>query len=208
MKAKTPEKAQTRAEEELLWEFLKKGDDKAITYIVNVYSPGMHKHGLRFSNDVELIKDGVQDTFHDLLRKPPEKRPPESLQAYLNGALRNKLLKKIKRMSKMINESLLEMNEIEALRSMKNANSHQLRRERRALVKKAIKLLPSKQQRKAVFLRFFFGLTYKEIGTRLHINEEAAKKLVYRAYSLLKKNLDTGDLYHAHMMRKIDHLPG
>lgn len=201
-----PRKRQLQLEEEMLWELLHKRDHRAITYIFNNYTAGMQNYGMQICKDTELVKDGIQDTFHDLLSKPPEKPKNRSIQGYLNITLRNKLFKKIKRMTKMINESLLEMNDLEKLHSQKNNRNDRIRREQRFLIKAAIRSLPSKQQRKAVLLRFSYKMTYKEIGERLEINDANAKKLVYRACSRLKKNFDPSDPEQALMIRKIDHL--
>lgn len=201
-----PRKRQLQLEEEILWELLQKRDHRAITYIFNNYTAGMQNYGMQICKDAELVKDGIQDTFHDLLSKPPEKPENRSIQGYLNITLRNKLFKKIKRMAKMINESLLEVSDLEVLSNLKNSRNHRLRKEQKLLIKAAIRSLPSKQQRKAVLLRFSYKMTYKEIGERLHVNEENAKKLVYRACSRLKKNFDPSDSGQAFMIRKIDDL--
>lgn len=201
-----PRKRQLQMEEEILWELLQKRDHRAITYIFNNYTTGMQNYGMQICKDTELVKDGIQDTFHDLLSKPPEMSKNRSIQGYLNITLRNKLFKKIRRMGKMINESLLEVSDLETLQNLKNNRNNRLRKEQRFLVKAAIRSLPSKQQRKAVLLRFSYKMTYKEIGERLYVSEENAKKLVYRACSRLKKNYDPSDSGQAFMIRKIDDL--
>ena len=187
MKATTPERTQLRLEEELLWELLRKGDARVIAYIVERYSSGMINNGLRLTNDIELVKDALQDTFHHLIKKPPASfKPPKSLRAYLNGALKNKLLEILKRRGREFPESILDTDDLSFLETLAEEATSKARRELVLRIKQAILALPRKQ-RKAVLLRHYFNCTFKEVAAKMAMKEDASKKLVYRAYPLLKE---------------------
>ena len=94
-----------------IWQRFKKGDEKAFSYLFDVYHLQLFEYGRRFTMDENLVKDSIQDLFFELARKREKLSATDNILFYLLKALRLRIfdnLRKNKSAGSGINEDLLQ----------------------------------------------------------------------------------------------------
>jgi RNA polymerase sigma factor (sigma-70 family) len=177
-------------EERLLWESFKKGSESAFIAIYKQYFQILYNYGRQVSGDTALIKDCIQESFITLRKNRKNLASVISIKAYLLKVIRHKILKEVKknkrRSERILNYSPLDF---EIAPSMENLiierqfKDHQLEK-----INQALNYL-SQRQREAIYYYYYNDLSYNEIKDVMGFTStEAARNLVYRALSTIRKN--------------------
>ena len=149
----------------------------------------MFQYGIRFKDDPEFIKDCIQDVFFKLIQAGQKLSSTENIKFYLFRALKNAIYKEIDKNKKTdiaefsslkfdspftLEEELIEKENI----SVKET----------ALLKALSEL--SERQREIIYLRYECGMDYDQICEIMQLNNDSARKLVYRAIKSLRSIVD------------------
>lgn len=173
---------------QLIWKNFKEGDRNAFQTIYNEFIHSLYSYGSRITNDKELIKDSIQDTFIDVYTYGSTLRKPELLEFYLFKSLKRQIIRKLIERSKYT--SNLELLDNFSLKFsiedeiIDEEVDWQLK-ELQEIIKGLDKL-----KRELLFLKFNSGLSYIEIGKLLDIKPNTVKKQVYRILKDIRKKLN------------------
>lgn len=148
------------------------------------YYKKLYNYGRKFTTDITLIEDSIQDIFLDYWKRKDS--PPEAIGSYLFAAFRYSLFKKINRERRHIalsDETPEPDFSVAHFISQRDAAP-----EMEQKIQAALRQLTSRQ-REALFLRFYEGLSYEEIATIMNISVKASYKLMARSLLQLKNTL-------------------
>lgn len=172
---------------DLHWrEFIEKGDEHSFSVIYNNRVDDLYSYGISLGFNKELCKDAIQDTFFKLYITREKLQHVDNITAYLFMTFKHRLidLKRIERKDENI-ESVsdsftIHVTVLEDIIDLENSE---------IVKKKVASLLNSLtvNQREIVYLKFMTGLQHREIAEVLSINEESARKLLYRAMEKMRE---------------------
>jgi RNA polymerase sigma factor (sigma-70 family) len=174
---------------ERIWESFKQGDWNAYTTIYNDFYKLLNNYGYKFTRDVSVIEDAIQDLFVKLWNNKTSLGNPLSLKNYLFKSLRGILFRKIKSHSRFM---ILSGDDDYAF-TFEISYDHQLiaeeeYRELQQTIQNALRELPARQQ-EIVYLRFYEGLSYEEIAEVMEIHINSVYKLWYKVLDSLQTSL-------------------
>jgi RNA polymerase sigma factor (sigma-70 family) len=175
-------------EDLFLWNEYRSGNADAFGALVRVHYPDLFHYGTRFTRDVELVKDCLQDLFLELWINRETISETSFVKYYLLKALRRKLTRKIGRSrytgswEELHFESILNgAHPVEASIIREEGVTELARKMRHALVGL------SKRQQEAIYLRYYFDADTDEIAEIMSINRQSVYNLLHDALKKLKK---------------------
>ena len=159
------------------------GDDEGLVLIVRDYKDGLILYLNGICRDIHTAEDLCEDTFFRLFTKRPRfSKERSSFKTWLYTIARNIAYDELKRPRADVSTDDLEI-PCELLTEEKYIED-----ERRAAVRRLTgRLLP--QQREAVWLVYFDGLSVKEAAKVMKKSENAVSLLLMRAKAALKELL-------------------
>jgi RNA polymerase sigma factor (sigma-70 family) len=171
-----------------IWELFIKGDRDAFREIYNEFVDVLFAYGLKITHDHELVQDCIHELFINLYKYRQNLNRPEYLEFYLFKSLRRTViyeLKKEKQNTRVSEEGFLSFQlrfDLEDELIERESNEKRVN-----LIKEILAGLDSKK-RELLYLKFYSGLNYREIGSLLDIKPDTAKKQVYRLLDDLRDN--------------------
>ena len=176
-----------RTTDELLLEKAVSGDQAAFLELYDRYRQPIFRFAYRLLGSVEIAEDVTHDCFLSLIRKPENFRPERaSLKTYLYAATRNLSLKHFRDQGR--ETSLDEVSE-EPIDSPRREPLRKVLEEELAThVREAILSLPP-QQREALILFEYEGLSLNEVAEIAGTDAGAVKARLYRAREGLRRML-------------------
>ena len=171
-----------------IWLSFKEGDDRAVSYIYSEYFPVLYRYGLKFSVDISLVEDTIQDLFADLIKNRETLGDTDNILFYLLKSFRRKLLRKMNKENRYdLTGEMTDDYPFEVVWSVE----HELIIEeesdhRSSLLLKALEEL-TPRQKEAVYLRFTKELDYMVISEIMSISVEACRNLISKAISNMRK---------------------
>lgn len=174
---------------------LKRGDITGLEALVNRYQLLALRAAYAVTGDKAMAEDVVQDAFLRVYERAKQfdgKRPfgPWFLRIVVNNALNN-----IRKSDRHVSlENSLDKKGVPVQDTMADLrpNMHELmeKAELQKAIWEAIKKLPP-SQRAAVVLKYYLGLTDKQIAERQDIHPGTVKRLLHRARGRLRLLLDS-----------------
>lgn len=165
------------------WENITSGDQDAYSSAYLVFYNRFYNYGLKFTPDITVVEDAIQEVLMVLWLERGRLPGIHNPEGYFFSSFRNHLFNKLKAASRQltvgIGEPDPEFGSDTVLISQEVDSALQQRLQR------SIDNL-SARQREAIFLRFYEGLSYDEVGAVLGITTKATYKLVARALLELK----------------------
>lgn len=169
----------------VLWTSFRGGDEHAYTELARRYYRTLFQYGQRFTHNMQLIEDVIQDLLVHLWLHRASINETPSVKFYLIKAFRHRMLKTIKPLS---DETELT-DEYDHMLSEFSCEESWIGRENDLALKKqvrtAIHQLPVRQQ-EVIYLRFFQNLMPEEIAGLLAINAQSVSNIIQRALSNLR----------------------
>lgn len=172
-----------------LWARFKADDEKAFDQLVEARYRVLFNYATRFTKDRDLIKDCVQDLFLELWNRRKAIVETPYVTIYLIKALRNNLLRKLRRETgwrstteegieaeSTLTDDLTAENEWIAGETLINTEQS---------LRRAVAQLPKRQQ-EVVFLKFYEGLSNDDIAQVMEIEKQTVANFLYRAMSQLR----------------------
>jgi len=152
---------------------------------LDTYERPLLRYAARFTGDLELARDVVQDTFTKLCRETPAKLDGH-LAPWLYTVCRNRALDVRKKEGRM---QALQQSEAEARPDAAPGPGHRASlREEHALVLEAVAALPANQQ-EAFRLKFEHGLTYRDISRVMNMPLSTVNYTIAQALSAVRTRL-------------------
>lgn len=169
-----------------VWMQFKSGDPKAFSKIYEEFIDNLFAYGSKITTDRELLKDCIQDVFYNLYRYNIQLNHPEYLEFYLFRSLRNILIRKLGKSRKetfLAADGMVQFDlKFQAEQDHPDAEFDEIQ------LKTLLQILGTldSEKRELLFLKFYTGLNYAEIGQLLGINPDTAKRQVYRLLNFLR----------------------
>jgi RNA polymerase sigma factor (sigma-70 family) len=168
------------------WKGLQKGDPQALGYLYDTYADKLFEAASWITDNRELVKDSLQDVFVDIWNYRSTLGNVVHSQSYLVKVLHNIIYKKLKASS--LTTACLHTSETfcEEYNAEERMISREIEIENALRLSRACQQLTERQQT-VIQLRFYEGLSYKQIAARLRINYQSVNNLVFRTLISLKK---------------------
>jgi len=173
-------------DEEVALSRLKQGDTQVFEAIYQHYWERLFNHAYSHLHDENDVKELIQDLFTELWQKRHSLDIHTSLNAYLQAALRFKILNLIK--ARFVREKHATSVKRNKFVSHTHIEEEIHYWELQAALNDALRLLP-KQPRHVYELRQNQGLTYAEIADSLHISISTVEKHMIKAVKYIRKQL-------------------
>ncbi len=160
-------------------------DDKYNELYID-YFKRLYRYGNKFTQDVTLLQDSIQDVFADLWQNRHIRSGIEHPESYIFTAFRYTLFRKIKKENKFVLGSSVEPEPTfspEHLIITKQANDALSEK-----LKHALTALTARQS-EAIYLRFYAGLSYEQVAEVLNISVKATYKIMARSLTALKDSM-------------------
>ncbi|MCK9412563.1 MAG: sigma-70 family RNA polymerase sigma factor [Prolixibacteraceae bacterium] len=174
-----------------IWEsFITNGNHEAIGMIYFGHYDLLYNFGLKYTKDVQVIEDAIQNTFGYFLKTGRKLSPVTNLRSFLLQSFRHRLLLELKRRSR-----IFHMHAIEA----KNVGSHEpevnekIEQEWSSWLGKKISKCMERltgKQKEILYLRFQCDLSYAEIASMLDITVDSCYKMTYRSLKELREDIE------------------
>jgi len=170
-----------------LMRIVQAGDYSPASEIYDRYSGRIYNFAFRFLKNAEAAEDAVQEVFVKMMRHANQFNGDAKLSTWLFSITANwcrDYLRKADNKNKETADVLVSLPTPSELAPDRNLE----RRENEQLVRKALDALTS-EQREAILLSRYQGLSYAEIAQIAGCSEGAVKTRVFRAMETLKKTL-------------------
>jgi RNA polymerase sigma factor (sigma-70 family) len=167
------------------------GDYSAFTALYDHYAELLTNYGLKFTDDVNTVRDCLHDIFVSLWVRREKLQITSSFKSYLLKSVRTSILQKTARSKKirLIQEEREEDYEFHLHLSpeetfINNENTRQLYEE----MEKLLSRLTAKQK-EVIYLRYYHNLSFDEIAGHLGLSVKACYKLMNRAMTELRQSM-------------------
>jgi RNA polymerase sigma factor (sigma-70 family) len=183
------EKTDTYNAQTALWESFRSGDRGAFNELMQQYYPRLLNYGVRLGFDKTNLEDTLQDFFVNLWQRHEHLSAATNPNAYLLISFRRRLFKEKERGNRLnIVGDLPEKYDFDTeisfekawiIREQDHENHEQLKRQLNSL---------TKRQHEALYLRYYQGLNYHEIGELMGISQRSAINFVSDAIKIMRRN--------------------
>ncbi|WP_187388147.1 RNA polymerase sigma factor [Seonamhaeicola marinus] len=176
-------------DEKDIWSRIKKGDQKALGKLYELYIDELFAYGITLNSDKNRVLDSIHDLFVDLYKYRSKLANTSNVKFYLLLSLKRKIFKDKSKEFVLFENSKFLSNEFD----INDDNSAEEKIiENELLIEKSDMLQGmlnslSKTQRLGLKLRFYQNKSYKEIAEILNISESSARTTIYRAIKELRK---------------------
>ena len=183
-----PLKISHHTPEQQIWLAFQRGDEQAYSTLYTTYFVQLFRYGRKFTHDIELIEDCIQDLFVSLWKSKESLSLPESVKNYLFKSLRFAIFKKLKIKDDVNRDenSLYDYSKEVTISQEAFLIQEIEEGERKVQIEKALSNLP-KRQREAIFLKFYSEMTYQEIADLMEISVQAVYNLISKSLLQLQK---------------------
>ena len=168
----------------LLSEF-KKGNDQALSYIMDHYHKPLCFYAYSLSNDYDGAKDIVQNIIISLWERRKALPNIKSFKSYLYKSVYNEFLNQIRTSSRMM---VFEKEYFDALKDFTDDQDESKTEQQIALLHNEIEKL-SPKCKETFLLCKREGLTYIEIADHLNISIKTVENHMVKAFSILRKKM-------------------
>lgn len=181
-----------------LWASFKAGNKNSFRLLYDLYYEKLYKYGLRITH-AETVKDAIHDLFVKLWCNKQSLRDVEQVLPYLMLALRNTLMNKMEKQSKI--ELAQVAASIEVSAAERDYHSKKLLNEDHYRVFSIIFEKLTSRQKEFIHLYYLEGLSYDEVAAILELSIKATYKLAARAIATIKQGLTPPE--QQHLMRHL-----
>lgn len=154
--------------------------------LYKTYFKKFFNYGRKFTQDVHMVEDAIQEVFLDIWNKRQKAVEIQSPNSYYFSSFRFILFKKIKQGSQTL--QLVQQEDQPEFSVEQKIIAGEITHEQFLKLHEGLKTLSSRQ-REAIFLRFYEGLSFEEVALVLNITVKATYKIMARSLSTLRENL-------------------
>ena len=176
-------------EDSRLWFDFKNGDRSAFEQIYREHIDLLINYGYRFTGDLSLIEDTVQELFLYAWKNRVGLADTDSIKKYLLGSFRNNLIRKIKKSQKTeLKEDFSDDNFQASLSIEDILVQTDLNNEKTNKLKKEFETL-SPRQKEVIYHKYYQQLDNDSICELMEINYQSLRNLVSSAIIRLRKQM-------------------
>lgn len=162
------------------------GDDSALVHLIEPYKDGLILYLTKFTNNVFLAEDLMEDTFVRLAIKKPHYSGRSTFKTFLFAIARNIAIDYMRKESRIKKEPLDSAN---IALAESNLEQDYIQEEKRIAIHKALRRLnPSYAQ--VLYLTYFEGFSNREAAEVMHRSRRQIEQLLYRAKASLRVELE------------------
>lgn len=172
-----------------IWTEFRAGSDVAFEVIYRRNEEHLFYYGMKIVRDEQLVWDSIQDLFVELWDAKSRLGKVKCIKPYLFKALRNKLIRSATKQKNILrivddNDPAVNLKNQSSEENRFEEEEHRTDVERK--LKKALSTLSRKQQ-EIIYLRFYDGLSTKEITTITGIKKRTVNHNLNQALKLLNE---------------------
>lgn len=172
----------------LLWKDFLGGSQSALSKIYLNNGNDLFAFGCKFTINKSLVKDCIQELFVRLIQTRTKLSETNNVKGYLFTAIKRMIVRELVRSSKL--EVILESGDYRFEIGFENLDEVEFENDnyskKTLAVRSAIESLTSRQK-EALYLKFYFGLSHKEIADVLHLEEQSSRSLISRAVKKVRR---------------------
>ncbi len=174
-----------------IWQKLKSGDRAALDFIFNQHIEILYVYGSKFSTNVQLVEDCIQDVFLTLWNRRLVLSDTDTIRPYLLTSLRRRIIKAVSG-NRIIIDRNFEIENYNFLLEFSAEEKLVQKQDDLARVKKLSLLLNklSQKQKEVLYLKYFGKLNYFEIAEVMDINYQSVRNLTHKALKTLKTHFE------------------
>jgi RNA polymerase sigma factor (sigma-70 family) len=175
------------ASHDIEWSRFKNGDVNALESIYRAHVRSLINYGLKITEDLDLIKDSIQDLFIELWKSRQNLADTDQPKFYLFRALRNKLANALSQQS-FVSEREMQLASANLLTEYVELEIVDKEQQMQAsgTLKKLLEKLP-RRQHEAIYLRFYHNFSYEIIASMMNMNYQSVLNLMQRALKSMRK---------------------
>jgi RNA polymerase sigma-70 factor (ECF subfamily) len=166
-----------------LWDDFRKGNSAALETIYRLHAHSLLTYGYKICRDQLQAEDNLQELFFYLWQHRKGLGKTDSVRRYLFSSYRRSLLKELLNKKKV--KTTDEFDRINIPDMAESANF--ISPEQRAKLKSQIELLSTKQK-EIIYLKYFQGMDYEEIGAIMGLTYQSVRNTVSRALKSLREH--------------------
>lgn len=172
---------------ELLWTRFREGDADAFGVIIKTFYQDLYNYSSRYTPNIELIKDCLQELFLTLWKNRRTINNTASVKNYLLKSVRRKLYKEISnnRFSISYDESNFDAGLNIVLPVENNLILQEQLTELSYKVRNIVEKL-SKRQQEIIYLRFYMDADIEQIAEIMSLNHQSVYNLLHEALKRFK----------------------
>lgn len=172
----------------VIWDSFKNGDKEAFAILYYQNFRILIQKCFRYSNDINLIEDCIQDLFLEIWNNKMNLTTPKSVKAYLVCSIQRKLVRQIKKSRSWQNKDIHSFR-CEVSHSIEDEIILQQNiLENKKEICRALDTL-TKRQKEAVYFRYYQNLSYSEISSKMEISTDSVYNLVSKALDSIQKSV-------------------
>lgn len=185
---KSVEYVQLKDEE--LWLKLKAGDKGSLAFIYRTYCSVLYNYGIKLVPDEHLVLDCIHDLFVTLWQSRRRLSVTNSIKFYLFACLKRAIMTQSKLSHKLSSYVSGSEARFEFVASPENdLILRQTDQQKKDKLLRMINKLP-KRQKEVLFLRYYEGLSAKEVASLMSLSINSTYVLLSKALNFLKRNRD------------------
>jgi RNA polymerase sigma factor (sigma-70 family) len=174
----------------VLWGNFREGSREALGTLYKRHISGMYRHGLFFCNDPDLVQDCMQELFSRLWSRRNRISDADCVQAYLYRSLKRILVVQLLRNRSRIVPLDDAAEQCDFSASVEDSTiEREFRKLQVARIRLGLRSL-TRNQREAVVLRYFNGLTYIQISEVMELRVDSVYNLMSKAIEQLRTELE------------------
>ena len=174
-----------------LWNELRNGSRTALEKIYRRHFKVLYRYGVKISRNNMMAEDCLQNLFIELWNNKAGLGQTDSIIKYLMVSLRRKVIKEIKTIHhREVDREIVETDFKEELSFEARLADNEMKKEKSAALDKAFHAL-SPRQKEVIYLKYYNGMSYEDIGSIMDLNYQSARNLASRAIKQLQKALLT-----------------
>lgn len=173
-----------------IWRRLKLGDRGALDFIFNQHVEILYLYGSKFSSDVQLVEDCIQEVFLTLWNRRLVLSDTDTIRPYLFTALRRRIIKVVSGNKIVINRDF-EIENYNFILEFSAEEKLMSKQDELAKIKSLTTVLNrlSQKQREVLYLKYYSDLNYFEIASVMSINYQSVRNLMHKAIKALRRHL-------------------
>lgn len=182
-------------ESKIKWSQFQSGNNEAYSWIYETYIQILYSYGIRFTSDLELVKDCIQEVFTTIYKNRIRLIPPDNVKVYLMVALKNSLIRNLYKQQKSHN---LDSSEIIQFTLEPTVEEQFIHNEddfcQQQKIQEILSVLTPRQQ-EIIYYRFIQELSFDEICSLMDLNYQSAQNLIQRSLKKIRDNYNNLNVY-------------
>ncbi|SHF96375.1 RNA polymerase sigma-70 factor, ECF subfamily [Fodinibius roseus] len=175
-----------------LWSALRRGQREALSELFRCHHKHLYNYGIKIVSNTEIVDGAIQELFLNIWKSRNRLSPASSVKAYLLSSLRRLIMKELKRNRKRAerNRNYIENEEALTFPVEDLLIRKEVAQNKREQLEKGLETL-TPRQKEAVFLKYYHGLTNRELVEVMEINYQCVRNLLYEALERLRSHIES-----------------